>query len=423
MINKPKGTMDIYGEYAKKWNYVGEVFASLCEKYNYEFIRTPVFEASEVFHRGMGETTDVVSKETYDFMDRGERNMTLRPEGTAGVVRCYIEDKLYGRAIQPVKFYYNEPMYRYERPQSGRMRELTQFGIELLGTTDPLADAEVISIAVNFYKLLGLKGIKVNINSLGNQNSRKMYREALIDYLKPNINELCPDCQRRYETNPLRVIDCKYDTEAKPEILKNVPKTIDYLDEESSKHFNLVKTYLDAMDIEYIVNPKIVRGLDYYTHSVFEVEAEIEGFGSQNVLCGGGRYDNLVELLDGPSTPGVGFAGGLDRLMLALDAEDVNMPIKDNIDIYIMYVNTQEKEYAISLAQDLRLNGFITEMDNMSRGLKGQFKQADRYKAKFLIITNSEDIKDGVVQVKDTTTKEEQKIAWNDLVQFFDMNI
>jgi len=423
MITKPKGTRDIYGIEAKKWKYVDEVIDALCEKYNYGLIRTPVFESSEVFHRGVGETTDIVSKETYDFNDRGDRNMTLRPEGTAGVVRSYVENKMFGDAIQPKKFYYNETMYRYERPQSGRMRELTQFGVEFLGSSDPYADAEVISIAVNLYKILGLDGIKVNVNTLGDPKSRAMYRESLMDYLKPHIASLCSDCQRRYESNPLRIIDCKFDQLENAEILNNAPRTIDHLNDDSKKHFEQVKIYLDAMDIEYVIDTNIVRGLDYYTHTVFEVEAKIDGFGAHNILCGGGRYDNLVEVLDGPSTPGVGFAMGLDRLMLALEAEDIKLPVKDNVDISVLYVTNEEKEYAVSLTQDLRLNGFITEIDTMQRNLKSQFKQADRFGSKFLIIINSDDIKNGVVQVKDVTTKEEEKISWNDLVQFFDMNI
>jgi len=423
MITKPKGTRDLYGNDAKKWQYVSEVFDALCEKYNYGLIRTPIFEASELFHRSIGETTDVVSKETYDFIDRGDRNMTLRPEGTAGVIRSYIENKMFGDVVQPIKFYYNETMYRYERPQSGRMRELTQFGVEIIGSADPYADAEIISIPVNFYKLLGLQGIKVNINTLGDSESRQMYRDALIDYLKPHINDLCSDCQRRFETNPLRIIDCKYDIKANKEILMKMPKTIDYLNQESKTYFNQVKDYLDTLEIDYEVDPKIVRGLDYYTHTVFEIVAQIEDFGAQNVLCGGGRYDNLIEVLNGPSTPGVGFAGGFDRLMLALDAENINLPIKTSIDICVIYANSKDKEYAVSLTQNLRLNGFITELDLMNRAIKGQFKHADRLNPKYLVIVNNEDIKNGEIQVKDNATKEEQKISWNNIIEFFDMNI
>lgn len=421
MIAKPKGTYDLYGETAKKWQYVNDLIDAVCEKYNYGLVRTPVFESTELFHRGVGETTDMVSKETYDFKDRGDRSMTLRPEGTAGVVRAYIENKLYGDAIQPQKFYYNETMYRYERPQAGRYRELTQFGVEVLGSDDPYIDAEVISIPVNIYKMLGLKGIKVNINSLGDKESRNNYRTALIEYLKPHTHELCEDCQRRYEQNPLRVLDCKVDADS--DILKNVPKTIDYLNQESKERFEKVLGYLDVLDIEYEVNPKIVRGLDYYNHTVFEIEATVEGFGAQNVLGGGGRYNGLVEMLDGPATPGMGFAMGLERLMLALEKEEIAIPIKKNVDIYTMYVSEDEKEFAIDLTQNLRLNGYIAEMDNMARSLKTQFKVADRLGAKYLIILNSEDIKNGFVKLKDNTAKEEQNIKYNDLIDYLDTNM
>ena len=281
MITKPKGTYDIYGDEAKKWQYVSSVVDEMMLRYNYGFIRTPIFESTEVFHRGVGDTTDIVTKETYDFVDRGERNMTLRPEGTAGVVRSYIENKMYGNAIQPIKLYYNGTMYRYERPQSGRDRELTQFGVEVLGSSDPAIDAEVISIPVNIFKLLGLKGVKVNINSLGDSESRNNYREALVKYFKPNIKCLCEDCQERLEKNPLRILDCKYD--ADNEIIKNAPVMLDYLNDESRNRFEDVQNYLDVLDIEYEVNPKIVRGLDYYCHTVFEIEATVKDFGANNV--------------------------------------------------------------------------------------------------------------------------------------------
>lgn len=420
MITKPKGTRDLYGKEAKEWQYVNNVIDSLCAKYNYNFIRTPVFEATELFHRGVGETTDIVTKETYDFIDRGERSITLRPEGTAGVIRSYIENKMFGDAIQPQKFYYNETIYRYERPQSGRYREHTQFGIEVLGSDDPYIDAEVISVAVNLYKLLGLKGVKVNINSLGDKESRENYKKILTEYLRPQIKELCPDCQNRLEKNPLRVLDCKFDA-ASP-ILANAPLTIDNLNKVSKERFEKVKDFLEVLDIEYNINPKIVRGLDYYNHTIFEVEAQIEGFGSQNVLCGGGRYNSLVSNLGGPETPGIGFGMGLDRLMMALAAEKVKLPIDEALDCYLMYVSEEEKEYAAMIAGNLRLNGFSTEIENMGRNLKAQFKQADRFNARYLIILNNEDLKNEQINIKDNTTKEEKKIPINDLVDYLDMN-
>ena len=421
MIQKPKGTYDVNSEYGRKVLYLEDLLKSLMEKYNYEYVRTPLFESSELFHRGVGETSDIVTKETYDFVDRGERNMTLRPEGTAGVVRSFIENKMYGRADMPVKTWYYGPMYRYERPQSGRFREFYQFGVEVFGNPSPLMDAEVISIPVRFYELLGLKNIKVNINSLGDQESRKKYREALIEYFKPYIGDLCEDCQARFLKNPLRILDCKID--ANKDIMKNAPKMIDYLNEISKKHFEDVQKYLNAMNIEFVVNPKIVRGLDYYTHTVFEVEASVEGFGSQNVLGAGGRYDNLVENLGGPKTPGVGFALGLERLITALDFEKINLIDENSIDVYVVPMSELENDYALALLDHLRMNGFKADMDYMARNFKSNFKQADRLNSKYVVLVGNEETKTGVLTIKDNKTKEEYKIKEEVLIEFFDEKI
>ncbi len=421
MIQKPKGTYDVYGNYGKNLLYLRDLIQTLMEKYNYQYIRTPMFESSELYHRGVGETTDIVSKETYDFIDRGDRKMTLRPEGTAGVVRSFIENKMYGEASQPVKCWYYGPMYRYERPQAGRFREFYQFGVEVFGTEDPLADAEVISIPVNLYKLLGLKGIKVNVNTLGDIESRKMYREALLEYFKPHLDCLCEDCKKRYATNPLRILDCKVDKDL--EIMKNAPKISDYLNDISKIHFDKVKKYLEAMDIEYNVDENLVRGLDYYTHTVFEVEAEVEGFGSQNVLCGGGRYDLLVETIGGPKTPGVGFATGIERLMTALEYEQKLPTDLDNLDIYIIPMSDNEKEYSLNLVNTLRMNGFSCEVDTMNRNIKSNFKQADRLNSKYVIIIGEDEIKNNSLTIKNNLTKEEYKVSDNDIIDFFDKNI
>ncbi len=421
MIIKPKGTIDLYGDTAKKWQYVNRVLDEVMDRYNYNFIRTPLFESTSLFHRGVGDTTDIVTKETYDFVDRGDRNMTLRPEGTAGVVRSYIENKMYGEATQPVKLYYNGTMYRYERPQSGRDRELTQFGVEVLGSNDPAIDAEVISVAVNIFKLLGLKGVKVKINSLGDMESRNRYRQALIDYFKPHIQDLCEDCQERLMKNPLRILDCKVDSDN--ELLLNAPSMLDYLNEDSMNRFMDVQNYLDVLDIDYVVDPKIVRGLDYYCHTVFEIEATVKDFGANNVIAAGGRYDTLVSNLDGPETPGIGFACGLGRLMMALDKEEINLPIRTDLDAFVLYVNETEKEYAMALTQDLRLNGFRVDTEYMNRSLKGQFKQADRYNAKFLIILNGEDLVGGEIQVKDNQTKEVTMVKEAEIDDFLDLNL
>lgn len=421
MIQKPKGTYDVYSTYGKNLLYLRDLIQTLMEKYNYQYIRTPMFESSELYHRGVGETTDIVSKETYDFLDRGDRKMTLRPEGTAGVVRSFIENKMYGEASQPTKCWYYGPMYRYERPQSGRFREFYQFGVEVFGTLDPLADAEVISIPVNLYKLLGLKGIKVNINTLGDIESRKQYREALLEYFKPYLDNLCEDCRKRYATNPLRILDCKVDKDS--DIMKNAPKISDYLNETSKVHFEKVKKYLDAMNIEYYVDEKLVRGLDYYTHTVFEVEADVEGFGSQNVLCGGGRYDSLVETIGGPKTPGVGFATGIERLVTALEYEQKLPTDLNNLDIYIIPMSDNEKEYSLNLVNILRMNGFSSEMDMMNRNIKSNFKQADRLNSKYIIIIGENEIDSNVLTIKNNQTKEEYKVSVDKLIDFFDESI
>lgn len=421
MITKPKGTKDIYGMEAKYWQYVSRVIDEVMEKYNYNFIRVPVFESSELFHRGVGETTDIVTKETYDFTDRGGRSMTLRPEGTAGVVRSFIENKVYGDDNKPAKYYYNMPMYRYERPQAGRLRELTQFGMEIIGTDDPLSDAEIISLAVNIYSLLGLKGIKVNINSLGDSKSRNNYREALIKHFEPHKDELCSDCIERLEKNPLRILDCKVDKDK--EIMKTAPKTIDYLNEESKERFEKVKEYLEIMQVKYVVDPSVVRGLDYYNHTVFEIEADIEGFGAQNVIGGGGRYNNMVEQLGGPSTPAIGFAAGFDRLMIALEKENKLPKIDNSVDLFLLYVNEDEKKYAAYLTNELRMSGFIVETDYLARSLKAGFKQADRLNSKFTIVLNSDDLKNNEVKVKNNKTREEELVSVDALIYYLDENI
>ncbi len=417
MIQRQKGCNDIFGREAKIWKYVDGVIDAVMEKYNYTYIRTPIIEATELFHRGVGETTDIVSKESYDFKDKGDREITLRPEGTAGVVRAYIENKMYGDN-QPVKVYYNGTMYRYERPQAGRDRELTQFGVEVLGTDDPMSDAEVISLAVNVYKMLGLKEIKVNLNSLGDNDSRIAYRDALIKYFEPHINELCEDCKNRLLKNPLRILDCKVDAEK--EIMKKAPKTLEYLNDESRDRFEKVCDYLDILGIKYEINPNIVRGLDYYNHTVFEIEAKVEGFGSNNVIGAGGRYNGLVSQLDGPETACVGFASGIGRLVMALELEKVKLPIVDDIDLFLMYVNEDEKKYALYLAQELRTAGFIVDTEYTGRSLKAQFKQADRLKAKFTCVLNSDDLNNNEVKIKNNKTKEEEIISLDALIYYLD---
>ena len=417
MIQKPKGTYDIYGDKAIEVLYLKKLIEALMDKYNASYFETPIFESSELFHRGVGETTDIVSKETYDFKDRGDRNLTLRPEGTAGIVRSFIENKLYADSL-PLKAWYFGPMFRYERPQAGRYREFYQFGFEAFGSNDPMMDAEVIGIIVNLFNILGLKGIKVNINTLGDKESRENYRKALLDYFKPYLNDLCEDCKKRYEKNPLRILDCKVDREN--EIMKNAPKMVDYLNEESKNHFEKVKEYLDALNIDYTINSNIVRGLDYYTHTVFEVEADIKGFGSQNVLAAGGRYDHLVEFIGGPSVPGVGFALGLERLLLALEKEGIDIKEKEPLDVYVFGASKEEKKYILSLGNTLRMNGFNVEIDYNNKSFKSNFKKADSLLAKYIIIIGEEEVKSKILTVKNNKTKEEYKVKLDNLIEFLD---
>lgn len=416
MIIKQKGTYDIYGIDAKKRQYIKNVLDTLSDKYGYGFIETPVFEATELFHRSVGDESDIVKKETYDFKDRGDRNISLRPEGTAGVVRWFVENKLYGNLTDPVKVFYCEKMYRYERPQSGRQREFTQWGFECFGSDFVESDAEVISLAYNAYKLLGLENVKVKINSLGDDESRDNYRKALVDYLKPYKDELCEDCKRRLETNPLRVLDCKIDGDS--DILKNVPKIIDYLNEESKNRFDKLLELLDLLEIDYEIDPNIVRGLDYYNYTVFEIVLN-----DSLALGAGGRYNNLVESLGGESTPAVGFAMGLDRVVEILDNENIEIPIEDSIDVYILGESENERNTASILTQTLRLNSFSCEMDMMNKTFKNQFKAVDRMNAKYLILLKDDDIKENVITIKDNKTREEEKISIVDLVDYLDTHI
>lgn len=413
MLTKPKGTYDVIESEALKLQKINHLIEIYCTVYNYDFIRTPIFEAKELFHRAVGDETDIVTKETYDFKDRSDRELTLRPEGTAGVVRSFIENKLYGTNL-PRKFYYTGTMYRYERPGNGRNREFTQFGVEILGSNDPMTDAEIISMPYNLFQELGFKDLNVKINNLGSKEDRENYKKALKEYLSPHICELCEDCQRRYETNPLRILDCKVDQDT--DILKNVPNILNYQSEESTTRFNKVKEYLEFLDVDYEVDSKLVRGLDYYDYTVFEIVLDTEILGGASTIAAGGRYNNLVESLGGPATPCIGFACGLERIMLAMD--EIEETSKRPLDCYILYVNEEEELKALTLAQDLRISGVSVDYDTTGRSLKSQFKEADRNLAQLLIILNSEDLKKGLIQVKDNITKEEIKIDENEIIDY-----
>lgn len=407
MINKPKGCYDIYGDDSKLYRQIEEAVHAYAGVYNYKYLRTPIFESSELFKRSVGESSDIVQKETYDFEDKGGREYTLRPEGTAGVVRSFIENKFYADNVLPSKNYYMGTMYRYERPGLGRNREFTQFGVECLGSDDPLIDAEVISLSVNILKELGLD-VSVKINNLGGVEDREKYKKALVEYLTPYINDLCEDCQSRIKTNPLRILDCKVDGDS--EILKNVPSILDYQSNESNERFNKILNYLDYLDIDYEVDSSLVRGLDYYDYMVYELKIN-----DSLALGGGGRYNHLVKELGGPDTPCVGFACGVERIINLLKEKYVD---NANIDVYVMAINDEEKLKANILLQDLRLSGIICDGDFMNKGLKGQFKDADKLNAKQLIILNSEDLKKGLINVKDNLTKEENKVSEDEIVDY-----
>ena len=416
-IKKQKGTLDIYGIDGQKFVQIESIAHALCEKYNYTFIKTPTFEASELFHRGVGETSDIVTKETYDFVDRGNRNITLKPEGTASVVRCFIENKMDNLPEQPTKFYYITPVFRYERPQSGRFREHTQFGIEVFGSNSTLIDAEVISIAYNFYSLLGLKNLKVKINTLGDIESRIKYKEALIEYFTPHKDILCEDCQKRLIKNPLRILDCKIDCDK--EIMKNAPKISDYLNEDSKNRFKEVLDTLTYLEIDYEIDNNLVRGLDYYDHTVFEIQANLEGFGKMTTLCGGGRYNNLVKTLGGNDIPAMGFGIGIERLLLILDKLELNIIDNNRLDLYIINLAT-DKKIPLLLASDLRMSGFKVETDYLNRSLKGQFKSVGRLNPKYFTIIGDDEIEKGKIKIKDNDTKEEEEIDIDNLIDYME---
>ncbi|MFR6258318.1 MAG: histidine--tRNA ligase, partial [Anaerovoracaceae bacterium] len=352
LTNAPKGTKDMMPDQAYKWHYIEEAFADICRRYGFSEIRTPVFEHTELFKRGVGGTTDIVQKEMYSFTDYGDRNITLKPEGTSPVVRAYTEHKLFA-AVQPTKLYYNIPCFRYEKPQSGRLREFHQFGIETFGTSDMMADAEIISLAKDFLEEMGITDIELRINSVGCPQCRKKHREALREFLKPKYDDLCSTCKDRYEKNPMRILDCK--SPVCQELIKGAPMMLDYLCDDCRDAFEDLKKNLDAMEIQYVVDPAIVRGLDYYTKTAFEFVTE--KIGAQGTVCGGGRYDHLVEEIGGPETPGVGFGLGKERLLLTMEACGVEIPKPDGADVFIAVMGEEAKAAGLKLMRQLRKRG------------------------------------------------------------------
>lgn len=410
----PRGTQDILPSESWKWQRVESVIRDVCDKYRYKEIRTPIFEQTELFQRTVGDTTDIVTKEMYTFTDRGNRSMTLRPEGTAPVVRSYVENKMFGYADQPVKVYYQGPMFRYERQQAGRYRQFVQFGVEAIGSADPAIDAEVISLAMELYKRVGLTDYKLVLNSLGDKESRIAHREALIAHFKPNIDELCGDCQARLEKNPLRILDCKVDREHP--LMQTAPSLADFLNEESSAYFEQVKSHLDAIGIPYELDPNLVRGLDYYNHTAFEIMSTSSGFGAITTLCGGGRYNGIAEEIGGPASPGVGYGLSIERLLLAMEAEGKSFTADADLDVYIVTLEEDAHRKGFKLLNELRNAGIRADMDYMDRKMKAQMKSADRFNAKTVIVIGEDEVADGVVQLKNMADGSQEKVADSNIV-------
>ena len=403
-LQKPKGTQDILPQESAKWQYVEGFARETFKKYNYAEIRTPIFEHYEVISRSVGDTTDIVTKEMYDFYDKGDRHITLRPEGTAPVVRSYVENKLFAPEVQkPSKVYYIGPMFRYERPQAGRLRQFHQIGVEWFGSSNPATDVETIAMADQFFKEIGIENVVLHLNTLGSTASRAAYRQALIDYLLPMKDQLSKDSQRRLEENPLRVLDSK-EKEDK-QAVENAPSILDYLDEESQAHFDAVRAMLDGLGIDYVIDTNMVRGLDYYNHTIFEFVTEVDG--NELTVCAGGRYDGLVEYFGGPATPGFGFGMGLERLLLILDKQGVELPVETSLDVYIAVLGSEAEVAALELVQALRRQGFIAERDYLGRKLKAQFKSADVFGAKTIIALGGSEVESGQITVKNNQTRQE----------------
>lgn len=415
-LQKPKGTQDILPADSAKWQYVENVARETFKKYNYGEIRTPMFEHYEVISRSVGDTTDIVTKEMYDFHDKGDRHITLRPEGTAPVVRSYVENKLFAPEVQkPVKVYYIGSMFRYERPQAGRLREFHQLGVECFGSKNPATDVETIAMAYQLFNTLGIKDVTLHLNSLGNTESRLAYRQALIDYLTPMRESLSKDSQRRLDENPLRVLDSK-EKEDKVAV-ENAPSILDYLDEESQAHFDEVRTMLDSLNIPYVIDTNMVRGLDYYNHTIFEFITTIDK--SELTICAGGRYDSLVEYFGGPETAGFGFGLGLERLLLVLDKQGIELPVEESLDVYIAVLGSGANGKALELVQAIRYQGFKAERDYLGRKIKAQFKSADTFKAKTVITLGESEVESGQVNVKNNATREEITVSFEELTKNF----
>lgn len=412
LTNAPKGTKDVLPSQVYKWHYVENLFKEICAKYGFKEVRTPIFEHTELFARGVGDTTDIVEKQMYTFDDYAGRSLTLKPEGTSPVVRSFVEHKLYAD-VQPSKFFYMIPCFRYEKPQSGRLREFHQLGIEIFGASNMMADAEVIGAASDFLESLGIKELELRINSIGCPECREKYRTVLREFLKDKYDNLCDTCKGRYDRNPMRILDCKSAT--CQELVQGAPVMLDYLCEECQDAFSDLKLNLDAMDIDYIVDPSIVRGLDYYTKTAFEFVSN--KIGAQGTVCGGGRYDNLIEQIGGPSTPGVGFGLGVERLLLVLEASGIEIPQPEGVDVFVAVMGERAKTFGLKLMRDLRKAGLRAEMDILGRNIKGQFKYADRLNTKYTLVIGDNELDQGIVSMKTMATSEQKQIAIDKIME------
>ncbi|WP_424237273.1 histidine--tRNA ligase [Bhargavaea ginsengi] len=415
MFKVPRGTKDLLPEETGKWQAVESLIRETCRLYRYEEIRTPIFEQTELFTRSVGDTTDIVQKEMYTFEDRGGRSLTLRPEGTAPVVRAFVEHKMFGSPDQPVKLYYMGQMFRYERQQAGRYRQFVQFGVEAIGSASPAIDAEVISLAMDVYQRAGLKDLKLVINSLGDKESREAHREALIRHFEPSIGEFCSDCQNRLQKNPLRILDCKVDREHP--LMDSAPALTDYLNDGSAAYFGEVKKSLDALGIDYVVDPNLVRGLDYYNHTAFEIMSTSDGFGAITTLCGGGRYNGLSEDIGGPEAPGIGFAMSIERFLMALEAEGKMPETESRLDAFIVALDEESRKEAVKLLGSLRREGIAADMDYMDRKMKAQMKAADRQKAGFVIVIGEDELKNGAAGVKNMADGTQETVEFGRLAE------
>lgn len=401
LIKAARGTKDIFGEEAVKYTYISRMAQEIFESYGYTYIKTPIFEETDLFKRGIGEGTDVVEKEMYTFKDRGDRSLTLRPENTASVVRSYLENAIYGKE-DVTKYYYNGSMFRYERPQAGRQREFNQIGVEVLGEGSPILDAEVIAMSYSLLEKLGISDLEVHINSVGTNASRTKYRESLLNFLEPIKDELCEDCRMRMEKNPLRVLDCKVDK--CKELTKNAPSIIDSLTEEERDHYETVKRYLDIFGVKYVEDSRLVRGLDYYSSTVYEIITN--KLGAQGTVLGGGRYDNLLKQLGDKDIPAVGFAAGVERMMMLLE----DYP-KNNPDVYVAWLGENTQEFGLKVAKDLRDKGIKTFVDFSVKGMKSHMKKADKLAVKYCIIIGEDEMNKGVVVLKDFNARTQEEMS------------